>query len=89
VKKIKCVLVYMGVCYALCCLSCDVYQSDLLVLEVGTLISSKIRASQAKNSQAKPSAWEAIQSVPSHMVGRVIQSALREEQGWTHLLQCQ
>jgi hypothetical protein len=37
-------------------------------LQLGTLISSKIWASQAKNSQTKPSAWEAVQSIPSHVV---------------------
>jgi hypothetical protein len=29
------------------------------IIEFGTLISGKIWTSQAKNSQAKPSAWEA------------------------------
>jgi hypothetical protein len=57
-------------------------------LSLGPLISSKIRASQAKNSQAKPSAWEAVQSILSHVVVEMIQSALREEQGWTHWLLC-
>jgi hypothetical protein len=65
-----------------------VYQCDLQVLEFGTLINSKIWARQAKKSQAKPSAWEAIQNISSLVVDRVIQSALREEQGWTHSLQC-
>jgi hypothetical protein len=41
-----------------------VYLCDLHVevLEFGALINSKIWASQAKNSQAKPSAWEAAQA---------------------------
>jgi hypothetical protein len=38
--------------------SFDVYLCDLKVLEFGTLISSKNWASQTKNSQAKPLAWE-------------------------------
>jgi hypothetical protein len=33
-------------------------------LKSETLISSKIWASQAENSQAKPPTWEAVQSVP-------------------------
>ncbi len=52
------------------------------------LISSKIWASQAENSQAKPLAWEAFQASPSHVVNRKTLSALRKEQGWTHSLWC-
>jgi hypothetical protein len=57
-------------------------------LKLETLISNKIWESQAENSQAKPPGWEAVQASLSHVVNRKTQSALREEQGWTHLLQC-
>jgi hypothetical protein len=57
-------------------------------LKSETLINSKIWASQAENSQAKPLAWEAVQASPSHMVNRKTLSALRKEQGWTHSLWC-
>jgi hypothetical protein len=57
-------------------------------LKFETLISSKIWASQAENSQAKSPAWETVQGYLSHVVNGKTQSALREEQGWTHSLQC-
>ncbi len=47
-----------------------------------------MNSNQAENSQAKLPAWEAVQASPSNMVNRKTQSALREEQGWTHFLQC-
>jgi hypothetical protein len=53
-----------------------------------SFISSKIWASQAENSQSKPLALEADKESPSHVVNRKTQSALREELGWIHLLQC-
>jgi hypothetical protein len=43
----------------MCYFNCDVYLCDLLVLEFGAWIINKIWESIAKNSQAKPSAWEA------------------------------
>ncbi len=56
-------------------------------LKLETVISSKIWASQAENSQAKPPACDAIQASLSQVVNRKTQSALRGEQGWIHLLQ--
>ncbi len=54
---------------------------------LGLWIYRKICASQAEDSQAKPSSWEALRSVlKSYGKVNVNQSALGQKPGWTHLL---
>jgi hypothetical protein len=80
---VLCVILTACVVLTAMCI-CVIYKC----LKFDTLISSKTWASQAENSQTKPSAWEAVQASLSHVLNRKTQSALREEKGWTHSLQC-
>jgi hypothetical protein len=64
----------------------DVYQCDLQVFELGW--RSVARSGQAKLKKPSQAIDGKLLSVLSHMVGEKTQSALRKEQGWTHLLWC-
>jgi hypothetical protein len=57
------------------------------LFEFGTLISSKIWTSQAKNSQAKASAWEVVERPISHGEQKDLVCFERGAR-WTHSLQC-
>jgi hypothetical protein len=61
-----CSVFFLAVCVGL---------TVMYIYVIYKLISSKIWASQAKNSKAKPLAWEAVQASLSHVVNRKTQSA--------------
>ncbi len=75
-------------CVVLCVLAVTYISVIYKFLSLG--LWSAARSGQAKLKLAKPSHRHGKQStsVSYHMVGRIIHSALREEQGWTHSLQC-
>ncbi len=61
--------------------NCDVYLCALEVFELG-------QQSAAGSGQAKKAINGKLLSILSHVLSEKIQSALKREQGWTHLLRC-
>ncbi len=75
-----------------CILNCDEYSIYVIYkcLRFGTFDLQQDLGKPSRGSQAKPPAWEALKSIPSHMAGvNGKQYTLGQRLGWSHSQQCQ